>query len=76
MAVEKKIEQEIGWLKLNYAILFASDISLFVWVFQNQMKITSFVLILSVILAISITYFLFKINVIVYRLLKKLEEND
>ena len=35
MSEEKRIEQEIGWNKVIFAILSAIDVSLFAWCVKN-----------------------------------------
>ncbi len=46
MARIDKLKEEIGWLKIVFAILIATDISLIAWVIQNYGKIGKFLLIL------------------------------
>ena len=38
MAKIDKLKEEIGWLKVIFAILIATDISLVAWVVQNYGK--------------------------------------
>ena len=49
MARIDKFKEEIGWLKIIFAILIATGISLCAWVVQNYGKISKILLIISVI---------------------------
>ena len=39
MARIDKLKEEIGWLKIIFAILFATDISLLAWLIQSYGKV-------------------------------------
>ena len=49
MARIDKLKEEIGWLKIIFTILIATDISLGAWVVQNYGKTSKTLLIISVI---------------------------
>ena len=74
MARIDKLKEEIGWLKIVFAILIATDISLIAWVIQNYGKIGKFLLILSVICVFLFTSIIVWINQVAYRKIDELEE--
>ena len=49
MAYIDKVKEEIGWLKVIFAILIATDISLVAWLAQNHRKADPFLVIAGVI---------------------------
>jgi uncharacterized membrane protein YagU involved in acid resistance len=74
MSKEKRIEQEIGWLKVAFAILFATDISLIAWLAQNYSKIEIFFVWTGAIIGVIISLIVFFINKKVYNQLNEMEE--
>ena len=74
MAQIDKLKEEIGWLKVVFAILIATDISLVAWVIQNYGKASRSLLITGAIAAILITLIIIWINKAAYRKIDKLEE--
>ena len=74
MAQIDKLKEEIGWLKVIFAILIATDISLVAWVIQNYGKANRTLLIMGAIAAILITLIIMWINNKAYRKIDKLEE--
>ena len=74
MAQIDKLKEEIGWLKVVFAILIATDISLVVWVIQNYGKASPGLLVTGAIAAILITLIIIWINKAAYRKIDKLEE--
>lgn len=74
MAQIDKLKEEIGWLKVIFAILIATDISLVAWVIQNYGKASPDLLATAVIAAILITFIIIWINKAAYRKIDKLEE--
>ncbi|RKU23482.1 hypothetical protein C6499_18420 [Candidatus Poribacteria bacterium] len=74
MAYIDKCKEEIGWLKVIFAISTATDISLIAWVIQNYGK-TSIILLmigtLGVLLLITLAIW---VNRVAYRKINKLEE--
>ena len=74
MAQIDKLKEEIGWLKVIFAILIATDISLVAWVIQNYGKANPGLLATAVIAAILITLIIIWINKAAYRKIDKLEE--
>ena len=74
MAQIDKIKEEIGWLKVIFAILIATDISIVAWVIQNYGKANPGLLITGAIAAILITFVIIWLNNLAYRKIDKLEE--
>ena len=74
MARIDKLKEEIGWLKIIFAILIATDISLVAWGVQNYGKTNPLLLIVGVIGGLLITFAIVWINRIAYRKINELEE--
>ena len=74
MARIDKLKEEIGWLKIIFAILIATGISLCAWVVQNYGKISKILLIVSVIGILLLTFVIVWINQVAYRKIDELEE--
>ena len=49
MAHLDKVKEEIGWLKVVFAILIAADISLVAWLAQNHRNADPFLVIAGVV---------------------------
>ena len=74
MAKIDKLKEEIGWLKIIFAILIATDISLVAWVVQNYGKTSLLLLIVGAIGGLLITFAIVWVNRIAYRKINELEE--
>lgn len=74
MAQIDKLKEEIGWLKVVFAILIATDISLIAWLVQNYGKVAPFLLTIGLIVVILITFVIVWINSVAYRKIDELEE--
>ena len=74
MAKIDKLKEEIGWLKIIFAILIAADISLGAWVVQNYGKTSKILLIVSVIGVFLLTFIIVWVNQVAYRKIDELEE--
>ncbi len=74
MARIDKLKEEIGWLKVIFAILIATDISLIAWMVENYGKANPFLFLLGLIVAILIALVIVWINNITYRKINNLEE--
>ena len=74
MARIDKLKEEIGWLKVIFAILLATDISLIAWLAENYGKANPFLFLLVLIVAILIAFVIVWINNITYRKINNLEE--
>ncbi len=74
MAQIDKIKEEIGWLKVVFAILIATDISLIAWLAQNYKKATPLLLTIGLVVAFLVTLIIVWINNVAYRKIDELEE--
>ena len=74
MARTDKLKEEIGWLKVIFAILLATDISLIAWLVQNYGKVNPFLFLIGALATILITFLNVLINRIAYRKIDELEE--
>ena len=72
MSEEKKIEQEIGWNKLIFAILAAIDVLLLAWFVKNYQTSELFILAGCIISVIIITTGIVVIHKNVLAMLKRL----
>jgi 4-hydroxybenzoate polyprenyltransferase len=68
-----KLKEEIGWIKIIFGVLIATDISLVAWLVQNYGKASLFLLIICVIMILLITFAIIWINRVVYRKIDELE---
>ena len=74
MARIDKLKEEIGWLKVIFAILIATDISLIAWLVQNYGKVNPVLLKVGLAMAFLVTLVIIWINNVAYRKIDKLEE--
>lgn len=74
MAYIDKLKEEIGWLKVIFAILIATDISLIGWLIQSYGKVRLFLSALGALGALLIMFVIVWINIIAYRKINKLED--
>ena len=74
MAHIDKVKEEIGWLKVVFAILLAADISLVAWGVQNYGKASPLLLTIGVIAAFLVTLAIIWVNNVAYRKINKLED--
>ena len=74
MAYIDKLKEEIGWLKVVFAILIATDISLIAWLVQNYRKAALLILAIGLVVAFLVTLIIVWINNVAYRKIDELEE--
>ena len=74
MAKIDKLKEEIGWLKIIFAILIATDISLVAWGIQNYGKTRALLLIIGAVGVFLFTSVIIWINRVAYRKIDELEE--
>ena len=72
MSEEKRIELEIGWCKIIFALFAAIDVSLLGWLAQNYSSTDPVTLLLSCITITLITIFILMLNIYVFKSLKKI----
>lgn len=68
-----RLKEEIGWLKVTYAILAAIDISLIAWIVQNYMTTSDVLLTLCGLAVACVSASLVWVTRIAYRRLDELE---
>ncbi len=66
-----KIKEEIGWLKVAFALLVAIDVSLIGWLSQNFFAIPVLMLLVSMAIVLSVTVL---IIVLTHRAYKKIDD--
>ena len=69
-----KLKEEIGWLKVVFGILVATDISLVAWTAQNYNKAPSFLLVICAVGVLLVTFGIVWVNKAAYRKIDELEE--
>ena len=74
MAKIDKLKEEIGWLKIIFAILIATDISLVAWGIQNYGNTRVLLLIIGAVAVFLFTFVIIWINRVAYRKINELEE--
>ena len=74
MAYIDKVKEEIGWLKVIFAISIATDISLIAWLVENFKKEDPFLLLIAGLGALLLMFVIIWINNVTYRKINKLEE--
>lgn len=74
MARVDKPNEEIGWSKIVFAVLIATDISLIAWLVQNCGKVSLRLLIICAIRAFLVSTAIVLVNRVVYRKIDPLEE--
>jgi len=73
MARIDKLKEEIGWLKIMFGILTATDISLVAWLVQNYEKASQPFLVICAIVIFAVATIIVWINRSVYRKIDELE---
>ena len=74
MAKLDKLKEEIGWMKIIFAILTATDISIVAWLVQNYNETDTLKLVMSIILIVLITGVIVWVNKTAYRRIDELED--
>lgn len=75
MARIDKLKEEIGWLKVIFAILIATDISLIAWLIQNYGKVNPFLFVAGVFGAFLIMIIIVWVNNTAYQKINNLEDS-
>ena len=74
MSKTDKLKEEIGWLKVVFGILVATDISIIAWMAQNYNKAPSFLLVICAVGILSVTIGIVWVNKAAYCKIDELEE--
>ncbi len=72
MSKVDKLKEEIGWLKVTYAILAAVYVSLVAWVAQNLKTADTALVALAVLVMILVGVAIITVNYAAYRRIKEL----
>ena len=67
------IKEELGWLKVLFAVLAALDASLIAWISQNYMRAERILLVSAIVIALAATPYLLWINYAAWRKLGELK---
>jgi len=70
-----RLKEEIGWLKVVFGILVATDISLIAWISQNYAKASVLLLTICGSAVIVITAIVIWVNHTAYRKIDELEDS-
>jgi 4-hydroxybenzoate polyprenyltransferase len=73
MAKIDRIKEEIGWLKVVFGILVATDISLLAWLAENFTSAPKVQVIVSLVAVVAVTGAIVWVNHIAYIRIKQLE---
>ncbi|MCK5521638.1 MAG: hypothetical protein KAI83_00765 [Thiomargarita sp.] len=73
MSKNDKLKEEIGWLKVVFAILVATDISLVAWLVQNYNQAPTFLIIVGTVATFAVTIGIIWINKTAYKKIDELE---
>ncbi len=74
MARIDKLKEEIGWLKVIFAILIATDISLIAWLIQSYGRVHLFLSIFGVFGALLIMFVIDRLDSIARQKMNELED--
>ena len=74
MERNNKLKEEIGWLKVIFAMSIATALSEGAWVLQNYGKATQVLLILNTLGALIFMFISIGINRVAYRKINQLED--
>nr|VFK26948.1 MAG: hypothetical protein BECKMB1821G_GA0114241_102423 [Candidatus Kentron sp. MB]VFK31201.1 MAG: hypothetical protein BECKMB1821I_GA0114274_102122 [Candidatus Kentron sp. MB]VFK75389.1 MAG: hypothetical protein BECKMB1821H_GA0114242_102123 [Candidatus Kentron sp. MB] len=70
----EKIKEEIGWLKVTFALLVAIDASLIGWFVPNFYEIPVFLILSAIFIVALVTWVIIDINRRAYKKIQKLGE--
>lgn len=74
MSKTDKLKEEIGWLKIVFGILVATDISLVAWMAQNYNQAPLFLLVFCTVGVLGVTIGIAKVNKVAYLKIDELED--
>ncbi len=74
MSKADRLKEEIGWLKVVFGILVATDISLVAWLAQNYAKVSFVLLACCGVAVIAVTGIIVWVNHAAYRKIDELED--
>jgi cytochrome b subunit of formate dehydrogenase len=74
MSKSEKVKEEIGWLKVVFAIFVGTDISLVAWFVQNYSSRPTLLIVICLVAVVLITGILIWINYAAYKKIDELED--
>lgn len=74
MSKAERLKEEMGWLKVVFAIAAALDASLSAWLAQNYDTAQAVILAAGLVAALALTALVLYVNRIAYQRLKELED--
>ena len=74
MSKNEKLKEEIGWLKVVFGILVATDISLLAWLVQNYNKTDTIIVVIGSVATVFVTLGIVWVNKVAYRKIDELED--
>jgi hypothetical protein len=74
VATNDRLKEEIGWLKVVFAVLAAIDASLMGWLAQNYTTASRLLVVAGTAATVAITVGIVRINRLAYRRIKQLED--
>ena len=74
MSRGERIKEEIGWLKVPFAVTVALDASLVAWLAQNYVTAQTVIVTIGSVVALVLGFIVVHVNRLAYRRLKDLED--
>jgi hypothetical protein len=74
MSKGERIKEEIGWLKVVFALAAAADASLIAWIAQNYDSVRTVIMAIAVTAALILSGIVFYVTRVAYRRLGELED--
>jgi hypothetical protein len=74
MAKAERLKEEIGWLKVVFAVTAAVDASLVAWVAQNYDRARAVIVALASLVALVLAVYVVYANLLAHRRLRELED--
>lgn len=74
MARIDRNREELGWLKIVFAVLAAIDVSLVGWLAQNYGKASWVLVLAAVVGTATVSYAIARVNLIAYNRIEELED--
>lgn len=74
MAKIDRLKEEIGWLKVLFAVLVAIDASLMGWLAQNYATASRLLIFAATAATVAVTFAVVRVNRLAYRRIEQLEE--
>ena len=73
MAKADKVREELGWLKVVFAVSAAVDASVLGWLAQKYNSADTLLVVVAILVAAGLTAYVARMNVVAYRRIRELE---